>query len=298
MTDTQVSGEAATVEPTITAPEAVFSSPDSGETAPPERNYEAEARDMGWVPEGEFKGDKKPAKFLDAKEFVERGETVLPFVQRENKRLKDELAKRDKDYEERFTKLTKATEATLKKQREDHERQLANLSSQREAALDKGDGAEVRKIEKQINDHKANAPQVEDIVEKPKADAPTQDDPQAVQSAWEKANPWYGTDDALTEAAIGISQNLLRKNPNISMAENLRQTDAAMKERFPLRFGGTPGANAHAPVDSGGDPKPPEGSSKTPLFDKLPKEAKALAEQAVKDGVYKSKEEWARVYNS
>lgn len=296
MTDTEVSGEAATVEPTTTASEAVFSSPGSGDTSPPERNYETEARDMGWVPEGEFKGDKKPLKFLDAKEFVERGESVLPFVQRENKRLKDEIAKKDKDYEDRFTRLTKATEATLKKQRDDHDRQLATLATQREAALDKGDGAEVRKIEKQITDHKANAPQVEDIVEKPKADAPA--DNEAVLATWQDTNKWYGADDTLTEAAIGISQRLLLKNPNITMAENLRQTDVAMKERFPLRFGGTSGANAHAPVDSGGDPKPPEGNSKTPLFDKLPKEAKALADQAVKDGVYKTKEEWARVYNT
>lgn len=294
MTDTQVSGEAATVETTITAPEAVFSSPDSGDTPAPERDYEAEARDMGWVPEAEFKGDKKPAKFLDAKDFVERGETVLPFVQRENKRLKDELTKRDKDFDTRIEKLTKATEATLKKQREDHERQLSTLSSQREVALDKGDGAEVRKIEKQINDHKANAPQVEDVVEKPKPDTSADND--TALASWQDANKWYGTDDTLTEAAIGISQNILRKNPNISMAENLRLTDEAMKARFPLRFGGS-GANAHAPVDGGGDPKPPVNESKSPLYDKLPKEAKVLADQAVKDGVYKTKEDWARVYN-
>ena len=296
MTDTQVSGEAATVEPTTTVPEAVFSSPESGqESQAPERNYEAEAREMGWVPEAEFKGDKKPLKFLDAKEFVERGETVLPFVQRENKRLKDELSKRDKDYEERFTKLTKAAEATLKKQREDHDRQLAELTAKRDQAVEKGDVAGFRSLDKQINDHKANAPQVEDLTPQPKEQAPANNDD--VFAAWQDANKWYGTDDQLTEAAIGISQNLLRKNPNITMAENLRQTDEAMKARFPLRFGGSTGANAHAPVDSGGDPKPSDNGSKTPLYDKLPKEAKALADQAVKDGVYKSKEEWARVYN-
>jgi hypothetical protein len=297
MTDTQVSGEATTVEPTTTAPEAVFSSPETGAAdQSQERNYEAEARDMGWVPETEFKGDKKPLKFLDAKEFVERGETVLPFVQRENKRLKDELSKRDKDFDTRIEKLTKATEATLKKQREDYDRQLSTLASQREAALDKGDGAEVRKIERQINEAKANAPQVEDLA--PAKVEPTSDAPDAVLAKWQETNKWYGTDDTLTEAAIGISQRLLMQNPSITMEENLLRTDAALKERFPLRFGGKTGANAHAPVDSGGDPKPSEGSSKTPLFDRLPKEAKALAEQAVKDGIYKTKEEWARVYNS
>lgn len=294
MSEENVGDITPTVEPTIAAPEAVFSSPDSGDTTPPDRNYETEARDMGWVPEGEFKGDKKPAKFLEAKEFVERGETVLPFVQREVKRLKAEREQEKKDYEDRFTRLTKATEATLKKQRDDHERDLTGLQAQREAAVKAGDVQTFKALEKQITDHKANAPQVEDIVEKPKADAPANND--TVLASWQDTNKWYGTDDTLTEAAIGISQNLLRKNPNITMAENLRLTDEAMKARFPLRFG-TSGANAHAPVDSGGDPKPPVNESKSPLYDKLPKEAKGLADQAVKDGVYKTKEEWARVYN-
>jgi len=283
------------IEPTITAPEAVFSSPDSGDTQVQERNYEAEARDMGWVPEGEFKGDKKPAKFLEAKDFVERGETVLPFVQREVKRLKSEREQEKKDYEARFERLTKATEATLKKQREDHSRELVELTTKRDAAVEKGDVAGFKTLERQITDHKANAPQVEDIAPQPQAADPADND--KTVASWQDANKWYGTDDALTEAAIGISQNLLRKNPTISMAENLRLTDEAMKARFPLRFGGT-GANAHAPVDSGGDPKPLVNESKSPLYDKLPKEAKALADQAVKDGVYKSKEEWARVYNT
>ncbi len=297
MTETQVSGEAATVEPTTTAPEAVFSSPDSGqESQAPERNYEAEAREMGWVPEAEFKGDKKPLKFLDAKEFVERGETVLPFVQRENKRLKGELDTVKKEFGDRFDRLAKATEATLKKQREDHARELAELTAKRDQAVEKGDVAGFRSLDKQINDHKANAPQVEDLAPKPKEEAPANNDD--VLAAWQDANKWYGTDDVLTEAAIGISQNLLRKNPNITMAENLRQTDEAMKARFPLRFGGSTGANAHAPVDSGGDPKPADNGSKQPTFDKLPNEAKAFARRAKESGEWKgSLEEWAKVYN-
>lgn len=289
--------ESVTIEPTDTAQEAVFSSPETGTAdQSTERNYEAEARDMGWVPETEFKGDKRPAKFLDAKEFVERGETILPFVQRENKRLRDEREQERKDYEARFDRLTKATEATLKTQRENHARELATLQAKRDAAVQSGDLNTFKTIEKQISDHTANAPKVEDL--KPAVD--TAADPvkaaEQTEAAWVDENKdWYGTDPAMTGYAVWYSQQNAR--PDLSMAENLKLTLEAVKKQFPMKFGKT-GANAHAPVDSGGDPKAPEGNSKSPLFDKLPKEAKALAEQAVKDGVYKTKEEWARVYNS
>ena len=41
-----------------------------GETG--ERDWEADARAMGWSPKAEFKGDK--THWIDAKSFVERGE--------------------------------------------------------------------------------------------------------------------------------------------------------------------------------------------------------------------------------
>lgn len=297
MTDTQVSGEAATIEPTDTAPEAVFSSPETGAAdQPQERNYEAEARYMGWVPEAEFKGDKKPAKFLEAKEFVERGETVLPFVQRENKRLKDEIAKRDKDFEDRIGKLTKATEATLKKQREDHDRQLADLNAKRDAAVQSGDLGQFKALDRQITDHKANAPEVEDI--KPVG---TTTDPIAAartaEATWADSNKdWYGKDPVMTGFAQYHSQQIARAD--LSMEENLRLTLEAVRQQFPMKFGKA-GANAHAPVDSGGDPKAPSTGSKSPTFDKLPAEAKAFARAAKERGDWKgSLEEWAKDYNS
>jgi hypothetical protein len=291
MTD-QIAAEGAAVETTPTPPaEAGFSLPETQQgSEAQERNWDAEAREMGWVPEAEFKGEKKPAKFLDAKEFVERGETVLPFVQRENKRLKDELAKKDREYEDRFSRLSKTTEASLKALKTQHERELAALKGQRDAAVQKGDVAEFRRLDKEITDHQANAP---GEMEKP---AETQEKAQEVQSAWQKNNDWYGKDAVMTGYANYVSQGFAQANPQITMEENLRLTDEAMRKQFPTAFKNKTDANGHAPVDSGGEPKPT--GSKTPLFDKLPQEAKAQAQKDVAAGVYKTVEEWARVYNS
>ena len=54
--------------------------------------FEPQAREMGWVPESEFKGEKRPAKFLSAKEFVQRGEEFLPIVRAQNRELKGKVS--------------------------------------------------------------------------------------------------------------------------------------------------------------------------------------------------------------
>lgn len=62
-----------------------------GESPPPEANPEIErqAREMGWSPKENWKG--RPESWVDAQEFVRRGETFIPFLQGERKRLRTEL---------------------------------------------------------------------------------------------------------------------------------------------------------------------------------------------------------------
>lgn len=291
MTEEIAGGEAPAIEPTQTAPEAVVLSPETV-TEPVARDYDAEAKEMGWVPENEFRGPKE--RWKPAQQFVEDGENILPIVRADNKKLRAQIEAMEKDYATRFERLDKAAQVTIKAARAQFEERLATLQAKRDEAVAAGDVNAFKAVDKQITEHAANAPKVEDFEEKPKAaDAPADND--KVLATWQETNKWYGTDDTLTEAAIGISQNILRKNPGISMEENLRLTDAAMKERFPLKFGGK-GANGHAPVDGGGDPKSPPRTDT--LTAKLPSEALSMAKQAVKDGTYKSTEEWAKVYFS
>jgi len=297
MTDTEVT-EGVTVETIPTPPaEAGFSLPETqdqgSDTTPPERDYEAEARDMGWVPEEEFKGDKKPAKFLDAKEFVERGETVLPFVQRENRRLKERLDTVEKSFDDRVKKLTKAAEMSLKSMQDQHARELAALQDKREKAVEAGNVAEFRKLDKQIADHAAAAPTIEDVAE-PEAPAAVEDNA-AVEAEWVAKNDWYEKDEAMTQYAFWYSNKI--RDPKMPLSENLKRTEQAVREKFPMHFAGKSGANGHAPVDNGGAPKSPKSAS--PTFDKLPKEAQDFARSLKQSGGWTgSLEEWAKAYNS
>lgn len=291
MTEEIAGGEAPVIEPTTTAPEAVVSSPEVV-TETPARDFDTEAKDMGWVPLDEFRGPKD--RWKPAQQFVEDGENILPIVRAENKRLKAEIDKINADYATRFERLDKAAQVTIKAAKAQFDRDLAALQTKRDEAVAAGDLQAFKAADKQITDHTANAPKVEDFEEKPKAaDAPVDND--KILATWQETNKWYGTDDTLTEAAIGISQRLLMQNPDITMAENLRRTDEELAKRFPLKLG-KPGANGHAPVDSGGDPKTPTRTDT--LTAKLPSEALSMAKQAVKDGTYKSTEEWAKVYFS
>lgn len=50
---------------------------------------EKEARSMGWLPEGEYRG--KPENWVDAGTFLEKGRTILPIVTKNNERLVAEV---------------------------------------------------------------------------------------------------------------------------------------------------------------------------------------------------------------
>src|ERR1035437_4183631 len=48
-------------------------------------SIEVEARDMGWVPKDEFRGDE--SKWVSAEQFVDHGRHVMPILRKNNERL-------------------------------------------------------------------------------------------------------------------------------------------------------------------------------------------------------------------
>lgn len=269
MTDTQ-GGEAAAVETTV---DATIETATQEQAA--ERDYEAEARSEGWVPETEFKGNKRPAKFLSAQEFVERGELFAPF----RKRI-------EKQVEERVSKIEKVHERTLKTLQAQHDKEIAGLKAERKTAIKAGNVEEVERIEARIETLADAAPT--------KVDTKTDDD---VQADWMARNAWYAEDEDLATVALGYSNRI--RSPELSLEENLKRTEEYIKKKFPEKFGSTtkPAANAHAAVDGGGHA--PGGLKSDPLA-KLPAEARAQAksDMAKYPKVYPNAEAWAKAYNS
>jgi len=275
-----------------TVEEAVIDAP--ADNAPPARDFEQEARDSGWVPEAEFKGDKKPAVFLDAETFVRRGEELIPVIRRVNKKLKQELDETKADFAKRLAAIEKVNKTTFEAQQRQHVAELARVRREQRAAVVSGDEAEFDRLETERTNLEKSAP---------KADEPEKIDPNADlstrQDAWRAANPWFDEDFELQEYAIKYSDFHGRKNPKMSFEDNMKAVEAEVRRKFPEKFGGKkPAANGHAAVDGGSDFFA-IGGKPDPLA-KLPAEAREQAKSDMKafPKIYPSPDAWIKAYNS
>jgi hypothetical protein len=266
--------------------EADFSSQEQAEPAKPERDYEAEARKMGWKPKEEWDGE--PSHHKDAKTYVEHGENIVRIAKAETRTLEDKIKEQEKLFEKRISLMERMGAETRKREAERHKTELENVRKQQRQAVVDGDTDAFDRLSHQMDVLNANAP----------SDKQSEGDPNAeYQSKVEKfqsENVWYGTDDVLTAYANDISQKRARDNPNITFEENARLTIEAVKQRFPEKFGAKKAANGHAAVDGGGSF--PTVTQKKTLASKLPPEAAAQAKEDVKAGLYKSADAWAEVY--
>lgn len=266
--------------------EAAFSSQESVQ----ERDWDAEARAQGWVPEQEFRGSKKPAKFLDAKTFVERGEEIRPFLDSRTKRLHTELSKKQQEFDERVARMEKMNQAAMAAAERRHKEELARVKAEQRRAAEAGDLNEFDRLENVKANLELTAPKAEQA---PAADP--QADLQAKIKKFADDNPWFRTNMQLRSYAKEYSLMLSEDNPNQTFEENTAQLLAHMREAFPDQLGGPKRAsNGHSAVDGGS--AFPGARGKQGLADKLPSEAVRQADADVKAGLYKNREEWAKVY--
>lgn len=284
MSEDTAGGETAAVETTKNAaPEAALSSQET-----PERDYDADARGMGWVPEDDFKGDK--SRWKDAKTFVEDGETILPIVRSQLKRSEEERKKDKEDFDKRIARSERMAEVALKREQERHATELASIKQQKRDAVAAGDTATFDALEKQEESLKANPPEAD---EKPAKELTAEDNTRQ----WAKDNTWFNDDFGMTKHAIEWSQWNAEKNPNISFEDNMKALDKEMRKTFPQKFSTTttPAANAHAAVDSGGA-FTGIGRKAGKTFADLPREAKEAGARYVDQKLFKDKEAYAKEY--
>lgn len=178
--------------------------PENHEEINPDRER---ALSLGWKPEEEFTGN--PDDFKDEKSFLSYHDDHLGLARNELRdvreqleSLKQEAARNDKFFNLNMDLVRKDTEATLKK------------------AVENGDTvshAEALKTRDQLM--AANEPTFDAI-------------PHEVTEFQARNSSWYGKDMALTGAANGISADIARENPTLSIAQNLTETERRVKERF------------------------------------------------------------------
>lgn len=256
---------------------------------------EKRARDLGWVPETEWRGDPPKGGFKSAEDFVKHGEEVLPIVKSQVKRLeadKAELASRlermEADGKQRMERMERATKAALEHQRETLERKYAEA---KEAAVETGDVKKYRELDKQHREELAEldkkTAEPEGEKDKPKGPQLPAHIKQTIDKWVDENSTWYA-DEEMRGVAIARHGKLLKEKPGLSIEENLAQVRDYVKKRFPENFGvddGDDGQNDDPPPRRG---SPVEGGSRGggrggSLYSRMPKEDQAIADRFIKD---------------
>lgn len=239
-----------------------------------ESSYIEDAKEMGWQSKDHFKG--KEEEFVSAKEFVERGEHLLPLIKATNKRLKGDLLTRDgeiatlKQAVESQQKAIKALQKsyTLATQKE-VEKAKIELRQQIKDAREMGDTDTELDLQDKMQTlrNAEKEAKTEDVVETPPANRVSPD-----FASWQKENPWYG--DASSVENRKRSKELLR------IGEDLMEDGETLRDRAFLdkcldilkeREGGKDARRSTSKVESAGSRGHTVASGG---FNSLPKDAK------------------------
>lgn len=214
--------------------------------------FDAEARKQGWKPLAEFRGD--PTRWVDAKTYVERGNTFLPFVQKE----RDELRGTVQRMSTQVTELRESNErsaAELVAARKDmqamlaytrraedagYQRAIAELEAERRQAVQEGDvsrydaaGARIESLERERAT--AAPPAAPEAAPQPEP-KPQNRDP--VVEAFVRDNEgWFLRDKTLNAAMIAEDTAIQEAEPGLPRADQLERAKTAVMNRFPAKFG-------------------------------------------------------------
>ena len=268
--------------------------------APPE--VQAKAEKLGWIPPARFKGDA--ARFVDAEEYIERGETVLPIVKEQNKRLHSEVAALQASNAANTAAL-KAAQDAIAQMEERHtvatqkavEAARRDLKAQLAQASEAGDHAAVAELTDQMTQLQT-AEKTAGPVEKTKTLAPPAFVPPPDLLEWNQENPWFGQNKRKTALALGIAQELRDGGETVQGRAFFDKVSAELEKELG-------GRTAEPPADkveggrSGSDNETRSSGKKT--FAHLPADAKiacdADARQFVGEGKrYKTQAEWRSRY--
>lgn len=253
----------------------------SGENAP--RDFEAEAREMGWTSKEEWEAaGKDPSRHRDAQTFVELSDNDPAILRKRYAELKAQ----NEEFQRKTTAATKAQVERVKRDSEAQYKQEMDRLRQERDKLIRENAGNYEAIQ-QVNESYERATE---NVAKPLPDETAQ---------WLASNPHFYTDPVFQAAAMSITE----RNANLPIAEQLALVDKTLAARFPEHYGTQP---APQPKTNGAPPansRSIEGARIAPRqksgFDEMPAEARAMY-QTLKDDLGKdapTKEAFAKDYH-
>jgi hypothetical protein len=229
------------------------------------RNYEDEAREMGWVPEEEWKGDK--AQWRGAEEFVNRGEKIVPILKDRLGKTEERLSKTEEDLQMVIKlnreEVNRARQEGYEKAKAKYNKDLQELQVEEIEAVSEADTkkyAEIQQKKAQLKEP-----------EKP-AEEPTQTEPSPVFKEWHKKNPWYEKDEVLTRYSMALVPDIRNQHPEYNEEQFFAEIDRVLRKDFPDKFK-NPNREKDGGVEGGAGGEKGKGGKKT--WSDLPDNAKA-----------------------
>ena len=170
---------------------------------------EARAREMGWVPQEEFKGN--PDRWTDAETWVKNGENAIPLLRKDNENLRGEV----RHLKELFQNSQEAIQALQEVHTEATKRAVEqakkDLMAEIRAAREEGDVDLEIRLTDELTDLKL-AEKTQSKVKQVQEQQQQQQQPDPDLAAWMGENTWFGKDERKTMRAMGIAQQL-RSDP-------------------------------------------------------------------------------------
>jgi hypothetical protein len=243
------------------------------------RDFEAEAKEHGWSPKDDFKGDE--SRWVDAETFMKRADEMMPLLKAQNARLKRDFDALKKD-------LRRATTHFEGAEKRAYERAVTDLQQKHDAAVEAGDVKAANAAVKEMHELK---PEATGNWRAGKSDAEVKQEAGEALDSFREENPWYDRADLASASEIEINARLyydrmidknIEKTKDMPPAEFFAMIDELTHEKFP-QLKAKPAREKPASAVEGGTGGRPRNSSKS--WDNLPPDAKRQFQKFIDRGI-------------
>lgn len=282
---------------------------EAAETTGVSQEQITEATRLGWSPKESFKGN--PDLWVDADAYLERAQTVMPILKKQNQSLMSdltELRQRDATREQEVKALKAALKAVEDSQAEDLDEQVEDakvqLEADIEAASEAGDHRRVAKLTVELTEL-VTAEKVKKLRGSEEEPGTTRQQPPPLSDdfkSWQSQNDsWYGKDADKTAQALAFGQ-AIAQTTGLKGEAFFSELD----KRLDRYYGTGRRGGGQSKVEGGGEGGGSGGGSGSgggggKSYSDLPKDAKDACERLVRRMVgegkpHKDKTSWQKSY--
>ena len=265
---------------------------ETSERTEQEPDAESRARKMGWHPKDEYEGSgRDPAKWVDAEEFVRRGENELPVL-RERFRKSERLAEKQAKQLAEGNKLLRDLVASQKADRDKAVKAaLSKAEKDRKEAISVGDIAETERLSGEIEEHKDALNQPVAAEREHRAESKAEIPEEVIE--WVDANPWFTSDKTLNAFATAQYGEFLA-DKSLNETQRLAKVRAEVVRRFPEKFSNP--RRTHQPSVESGNGNVNGRRKMEKGWSDLPRDAQDIADRLIRQGAVKDRASYLKDY--